>query len=177
MKKMLFVLFVLPMVIAKGQTVLKDQLTTYQGSLYSIEFPSGWTLDTISSKLSGVDAFLFSAPESAVDSFRENINILHHQLSAGINTLEQMIDSTKPMIKAYFHLDNFINCEKHTLNGVEYFQLEYPIEQNGITLHCDQFYYLHSKTIFVVTLSMQLGKEKIFKKAGEKIMASFKFRD
>ena len=176
MKKISVILLLFHFIVVNGQSKLSDTLTTYQNNFYSIQFPKGWTLDTVSSKLSGVDAFLFSEQESAVDSFRENINILHRQLPKGVNTLKQLMDSTKRVIQEYFHFSKFILEEKHHSNGVSYYQLEYPIEQNGFSIHTEQYYFIHGETIFIVTLSMQSGKEHIFKKAGEKIMGSFKIK-
>jgi hypothetical protein len=138
---------------------------------FSIEAPEGWTKsDTF---LMGNEFTFLKSPEEKNDDFLENINVVKENVgSAG---LDEYYDKSLSMMKK--GLTGFEEGESgnKTINGIEFKNLKYTHNYNGMLLDVDLYLAIHNRVGFVITCTAKKGKLSQYQPAFDQALRSFSF--
>jgi hypothetical protein len=161
-----------------GQTQRSKDSLNFQpidrGS-YSIEYPRAWLIDT--SRQFGSDLFLLSPNESAMDKFKENVNVMVQNLK-GLNfDLDKYVQLSENQVKALVVNGKIIESQRLNKNGLEFHKLVYSGTQGGFLLITEQYYVLKGEKAFVVTFVSEENQFEKYKGTGEAMLQSFKVKE
>lgn len=146
---------------------------TFEQSNYSIQYPPTWELNQ--SGQMGTSFILFSPLKSGQDEFRENVNLLIQDLAGKNIDLNKYTEISEEQIKTMLTNSRLIE-EKKLKRGTEEFQkIIYTADQGLFHLKFEQFYFLLSEKIYVLTFTSEESEFAGFNEVAEKILASFKF--
>lgn len=167
MKYILFVLL-LTSSFCKAQT---NDWSTFKGSEYSIGYPQSWAIDT--SKKMGIDLFLFSAPDSTNDKFRENVNVLSADFGGENISLDSFVNVSQRQIAQMANDCKILESKQYDQSGKVYHKLEFTATQGIFKLHFVQYYFVKGQKAYTATLTTVITSFEAYKKIGLQIMDSF----
>lgn len=180
MKKIicLLLLIVYSFTIAFSQTENKkeqtENWTTLKGDNYAIQHPSNWDVDK--SGQMNTSFFLFSPIENEIDDFRENINLIIQDLTGYDLTLEQFTELTESQVKTLITNANMISSETVERDNRTYQKMIYTGSQGVYNLQFEQFFWVIDNKAIILTLTCKEDAFNSYRKLGEKIMHSFKYK-
>lgn len=166
--------------IACGQTTesndkeTKLNWETHKASDYSIQHPDSWELNQ--NGLMGTSFILFSPLESSKDKFRENINLLIQDLSDYNFDLNEYTKISEDQIKTLVTNSILIESKRIKDGSDEYHRMIYTGDQGIFHLKYEQFFWIKNDKAYILTLTCEQDKFSKFKKMGEAILNSFRFK-
>lgn len=167
-KKMLFVLFFLPLILV-GQ-VSRSEWETFNKPTYSIKYPQSWELNQNQQK--GLEFILFTALESEQDKFKENINLVIEDLTGKDIDLKTYSEISESQIKKYFFkaqiLENILVKKE-----LEYQKIIYTGKQGAFQLKFEQYYFIIDHMAYILTFTSEETKFEMYKEEAEKILNTF----
>jgi hypothetical protein len=166
--KYIFGLLLLISSFCKAQT---SDWSTYKGSGYAIDYPKSWAIDT--SKKMGVDLFMFSAPDSTNDKFRENVNLFSGDFGEENISLDSFVNVSKRQITQMSNDCNILESKQYNQSGKVYHKLEFTATQGIFKLHFVQYYFVKGQKGYTVTFTSVITSFEAFKKIGLQILDSF----
>lgn len=138
---------------------------------FSIQAPEGWTKsDTF---LMGNEFTFLKSPEEENDDFLENINVVKENV--GNAGLEEYYEKSLSMMKK--GLAGFQEGESgnRTINGIEFKNLKYTHNYNGMLLDVDLYLAIHNSVGFVITCTAKNGKLSQYQPAFDQALRTFSF--
>lgn len=142
-----------------------------QDSSYTIDYPPDWELNK--SGALGTDFFLFAPRESAVDSFRENINLLIEELPEPAMALDDYVAYSVEQGKAFITDLNLLASNPGEDGHGSYHQLVFTGRQGVFRLKWIQHYRIVEQKAYVLTATCQQSRYPYYRELVERIMASF----
>ncbi len=144
---------------------------TFNGSDYSIRYPSNWELND--SKQMGTSLILFSPIENSKDKFKENVNLIIQDLSAYNLDLDDFIEITLDQVKTMINNSTLLESKRIKSSNQEYHKLVYLGDQGVFNLKFEQYCWVINEKAYILTLTCERNKFPIYKVIGEKILNSF----
>ena len=183
MKYLLTLLFLGALIIARAQAIsVKDTTKTIasvwqvlERPVYTIEYPSTWTID--SSKKFGSDMFAFSPLESESDNFRENVNVMIQDLSGFGLTLAIYADTSVSQIKNMLNNCTIVENKSVKEGNKEFHKVVFTGQQGNFTLKSVQYYFLVKDIAYIITLTTLLEKYDQYIQSGERMLNSFRLKE
>jgi serine/threonine-protein kinase len=175
MKKYLlaFLFFISSFFALTAQEVPQNSIRIYTESDFSISFDADWQLDT--SRIAGSRFFLFSKPESNLDLFRENINLIIQNLSGLKMNMDQYIEVSLNQLEEYIPDCVVETSERSYINGNEIHKLIFTGSQNTSRLKFLQYVYIKEEKAYVLTFTGEQKKFDDYLERATNILNSFKF--
>ena len=138
---------------------------------YAIQAPVTWSID--SSKQMGTDLVVFSMLENGNDRFRDNVNVLIHNV-AGMNIdLARYTSISTGRIKQMAPDSRIEESKTITTKKGAFQKIMYTATQGGFKLRFEQYYFITGKKAYAVTLTTEADKFETFRPVGEAILNSF----
>ena len=147
---------------------------TLNASDYSIQYPSDWTADE--SGQMGTKFALFSSDDGVGDKFSDNINLITQDLTGRDIDLDKYTEISEGQVKNIIKNSELIESKRIENGSSEYQRMIYSGDQNGFHLQWEQYYWVKDKTAYVLTLTCEAAKFNDYKKTGEDILNSFRFK-
>lgn len=142
-----------------------DPVLDYRSSSYSISYPENWKIDT--SKILGIDLFIFSPPDSAIDKFRENINVLSGQIGEG-TSLDSFFKTSELSIKTMATDLVILESRKISTHAKAFYKIDFTATQGIFKLRFIQYYFVSNGKGYTITATVERDK---FNSYEENIMA------
>lgn len=140
---------------------------------YSLQCPPNWSLDK--SGQSGTSFIVLSQQESPDDNFRENVNLLIQDLS-GLNIdLDKYTEISLDQVRTMLTKGKIMESVEKNARGLSYQKVVYTGVQGIYEIYCQQYYWVRENKAYVLTLTCETDKVKMYKETGEMILNSFKF--
>jgi hypothetical protein len=172
MKKTILIglLTTLMVILVCGQT--DNGVKTLNENGYSIQYPDSWDLDK--SGQMGTSFILFSKPSSAIDQFRENVNLIVQDLSGKNINLDKYVEISEGQIKTMITNGNIISSKRLKSNGIEFQNVIFTGNQGNYNLKFEQYYWVSKQRAYVLTLTCEVNEFENYKTTAEKILNSFR---
>jgi eukaryotic-like serine/threonine-protein kinase len=131
---------------------------TYNNSdlKFSIKYPGNWEL--IENYMGVITVIFISPMEFEYDSFRENVNIIAHDVSEYNITLEEYNELSVEQIKQTITDVDIKSNEAFTLNGNPAYRVEYTGVQGESTLKWMQIYTIKGNNAYIITLTADIER-------------------
>ena len=139
---------------------------------YKIDYPDNWEVNQ--SGLMGTEFYLFTALSGSDDKFRENINLMIHDLQVDDISLDDYIELTQKQIKTLLTNSKLIESKRLKNNGVEFHMLVYTARQGMFDLKVMQYFWLIDGKEYILTYTAEVKEFDKFFPDVEKSMNSFK---
>ena len=139
---------------------------------FRIEAPEGWTKsDTF---LMGSTFTFLRSPEEENDDFLENVNVVKENV--GNASLEEYFDKSLSMMKSRITGFEEGASGNKVINGIEFKNLKYSHNYNGMPLAVDMYLAIHKQVGFVITCSATKQSLPQFQPTFDQVMQSFSFQ-
>jgi hypothetical protein len=141
---------------------------------YSIQYPVNWDLDQTGYE--GTTFLIASALTSTQDLFRENVNLIIHDLRGTtiyLNTLVKQSESTFQATLANFKI---IESNRRKDTTGEYHKLIFTGDKGNLKLKFVQILRIKGIKAYVTTFAAEQAQFENYKAEGEKILNSFKIK-
>lgn len=155
------------------QEPVKSDLKSVETEDFSINYPATWELNE--SGLMGTTFALYSPQEDSTD-FRENVNLLIHDISAMNVDLDKYIAVTINGIYSYVYNSEIVTTEGFTMDGRPYHKLVYTGEQGGRALKWMQYCTIRDQLAYLVTFTSTQADFDANVESGEAIMKTFRLK-
>lgn len=146
---------------------------TFATKVYSIDYPAAWRLDTTKTLAPAV--LFFSPPDSAKDSFDENVNIMeqnlagkHIDLSAYKTISEDQMSKMGPEAKV-------LRSAIEKSPGGEIYSFECLMTMNGNKLRVKSICKIRNDVAYLVSFTTRTESFEQYSTVGNQILDSFKF--
>jgi hypothetical protein len=173
--KSLLAFFLLAFQICNAQTGSKSETLkewdSFKCDKYSISYPSNWSIDT--SRMMGIDLFVFSKFDSTNDKFRENVNVLSSNVEGLGITLDTFVKASLKQIEAMATDYKVLESKLYKAGNKVYHKIDFTAKQGVFNLHFIQYYFTTSMHVYTVTLTAEVDKFNLYKQDGIKILDSF----
>ena len=159
-----------------SEEIVEEEYTTYLSDQFSIQYPNDWQSENNGHL--GTTLILY-APTSSIDSddlFRENVNIMIHDISEYDMSLEDYVDLSLVQLKNMISDVNIISIREKTQDELTYYQILATGKQGEKVIKFKQRYFLVKDIIYVFSFTSEI---EVFDKnlsAADTIMASFKIK-
>jgi hypothetical protein len=154
----------------RGNSAIQEW-ETFNGSDYSIRYPSNWELND--SEQMGTSLILFSPIEHSKDQFKENVNLIIQDLSAYNLDLDDFVELTLEQVKTMISNSTLVESKRINKADSEYHKLVYLGEQGMLKLKFEQYCWVINEKAYILTLTCERSKFPVYKATGEKILNSF----
>jgi hypothetical protein len=154
----------------RGKSAIQEW-ETFNGSDYSIRYPSNWELND--SKQMGTSLILFSPIENSKDQFKENVNLIIQDLSSYNLDLDDFIEITLDQVKTMITNSTLLESKRVKSSNPEFHKLVYLGDQGMYHLKFEQYCWVMNDKAYILTLTCERNKFPVYKATGEKILNSF----
>lgn len=168
---LLFTLLITKLSYAQPQAV---EWETFSNSIFEIEYPITWDLDT--SEKYGTSFILFSQITDEDDLFSENINLMIEDSEGENISLDQYVEFSERLAQVIVTEGKIIINQRLSKNGIEYHRFIYSGKQGMFNLKFEQYLWVIDNKAYVLTLTCEIDQFDIFQKTGEAILNSFKIK-
>ncbi len=152
----------------------KSDLNTHSNESFSISYPIDWELKTDGA--TGVQFYVLSPLTSKEDLFRENVNVLTQDLKGQGIDLAQYASISEGQIPEMIPEGKIFESETKKSKAGTYHRIGFSGIQNDVLLTFLQYYFVKDEKAYVLTLTCEAGEYETYKGQGEKILASFRFK-
>lgn len=173
-----FILWVFPMLFL-GSCVEKKAIlidtkdwVSHVGEKYSLSYPKNWEIST--DMMFGAELFLLSPSEGEGDLFVENLNVLIMESNG--QSLDEFTKTSLDGLKVIMPGAKILNLKKQKGPNGEYQVMEYEHDQESYRLRFVQNYMVVGEKVYVVTFTMQSGKEEKWLSLGYAMLESFRLK-
>lgn len=175
MKKLLvLILLSANIVLSQTKTKTTPEWKTLDGTEFSIQYPSNWTVDKSGQ---GGTSFILFAPEDIMgDMFKENVNLLIQDLSGKNMDLAKYTELSITQFKKMMPGSTLVESKRLKGAKFDFQKVTNTAKQGDLNLRFIQYYWVVLNRAFVLTFSCEEGKHAAYKENSEKIMNSFKFK-
>lgn len=151
-----------------------QEMMMLDGSDYSISYPTSWQLDQ-SDRVT--EFYLFSPLDGPDDHFNENMNLIAQNLVGVSVNLDQYTQISVNQIKKFFK-DEILKVQKHkNKDGLEYYEVLYRGEHDGMKLKFLQYNFLKNGRAYVLTFTSEESQFEKFKPLVYKTFNSFTIKN
>ena len=152
-----------------------DGWKTITTDVYTIRYPSTWTLDN-SGKM-GMTLQIFSALSSPDDKFSENVNLVIQDLSGQpFKKLDQYVLLSENQIKTMLTDPKILSSDRLHRGGKEFQKIQCTAKQGIFKLRYQLYCMIKDEKAYVLTFTCVADEFEKYRAVGEKIMDSFKLK-
>ncbi|WGK70012.1 hypothetical protein P0082_03900 [Candidatus Haliotispira prima] len=158
----------------KTETRIPGSWKSFAQNNYSISYPGDWELNN--SGLMGTSLILLSPISSGQDQFRENINLLVHDLTGFNFDLYEYAEASESQIKAVTTDARILESRIITATEApDYYKIIYTGKQGIHNLKFEQYIWVVEDKAYILTLSCEEHQFDYYQTTGEQILNSFSF--
>ena len=139
---------------------------------YRVSYPSSWRIDT--SRHMGIDIFFVSPVENQTDKFRDNLNVLVQDLRGEGISLDSFVVVSQQQVMSLLNEGRILQNRRVSENGLTYHLLSFIGVHGQFHLQSDQYYFMKDETFYVVTFTVEEGKQHLYGDIEGRMIASFR---
>lgn len=173
MLKSTFLLFTSVFAIASLDPQPQAEWKLLSKDSYSIQYPSNWDLDQTGYE--GTTFLIASELTSPQDPFRENVNMIIHDLRGTTIYLDKLVKQSESTFQS--SLMNYNLIESKRIKGtLEYHRIIFTGDKKNLKLKFEQYIIMKGIKAYVLTYTAEQTQFDNYKLQGEKILNSFKIK-
>ncbi|MES2555021.1 MAG: PsbP-related protein [Bacteroidota bacterium] len=156
------------------ETVSKDEWLTIETEEYSLQHPKEWKQEK--QQQMGTEFMLMTSRTSALDEFKENINLVVQDISNTNLDLEKYTAISEEQIMEGMENAEMISSERTKKHGETAQQIIYTASYGKRKLKFEQYYWIKNSKAFILTMTCEADQFDTYKKVGEEILESFRLK-
>jgi hypothetical protein len=153
------------------RAVAQDTWQNLDQPAYKFSYPANWVLDEAGQM--GTKFIIFSALESAEDTFKENVNLIIQDLTGYNLNLDQYAKLSEEQIKNMMNNVSIGEHKRVDTGSSPHYKIIYSGDQGIYKLTFEQYYFVKDNKAYVLTLTTEQKSFEKFKAEGEKMLESF----
>lgn len=140
---------------------------------FSIQYPTNWDLDQTGYQ--GTTFLIVSELTSTEDPFRENVDLIIHDLRGTTIYLDKFVRMTESKLPTILTNYNLIES-KRIKDKSEYHKIIFTGDKGNLKLKFEQYIWIKGIRGYVLTFAAEQTQFDTYKETGEKILNSFKIK-
>jgi hypothetical protein len=140
---------------------------------FSIQYPANWDLDQTGYQ--GTTFQIFSELTSIEDPFRENVDLIIHDLRGTTIYLDKFVRMSESKFPTILTNYNLIES-KRIKDKSEYHKMIFTGDKGNLKLKFEQYIWMKGIKCYVLTFTSEQTQFDNYQLTGEKILNSFKIK-
>lgn len=161
-----------PVPVAKSGNA--ESLTQFETGLFSLSFPSNWTLDT--SGQMGTKFIILSPGQTEPTGFQANINLLVQDLKGYNVDMDMFVEITEQQVKTLIENGNIVESKRLSDSPIPQHKFIYAGKMQDWVLKFEQYVWIKDENAYILSFTTKLDDFEKYQATGEQILNSFKIK-
>lgn len=141
---------------------------------YFIAVPSNWKLDR--SGQMGTSFIVFSPLSGEKDQFKENVNLIIHNLQGQKIDLDKYVEISLGQIRMRSPNGVLLENKRLKSNNSDFRRVTYTNSQNGLNFKIEQYYFVTNTNAYILSFTCESDQFEKYVATGEQILNSFRLK-